>query len=105
LYRKGDYVAAEALLKSALKIRETAFTTNHPEVKIRSDQIIFFFREISVLLSLCKQVAQSLASLAYLETTRGQYEQAEQHYKQSIQIMQTLQLSNHPDVRSHLSSI
>jgi tetratricopeptide (TPR) repeat protein len=56
-YRRGAYQRAEELFQRALQIREEALGTNHPDV------------------------AQTRASLAYLFTTLGKFNEAEQYYK------------------------
>ncbi len=56
-YRRGTYPRAEELFQRALQIREAALGTNHPDV------------------------AQTRASLAYLFTTLGKFNEAEEYYK------------------------
>jgi tetratricopeptide (TPR) repeat protein len=56
-YRRGAYQRAEELFQRALQIREDALGTNHPDV------------------------AQTRASLAYLFTTLGKFNEAEEYYK------------------------
>ncbi len=93
-YRTGDHDRAETLYREALAMKDDLY-------RDALDKGLEVPQEDGVEID----IAKSLSNLATILMTRGDYEQAERLYRQSLEIREKLLEPEHPDIATSLRSL
>jgi CHAT domain-containing protein/Tfp pilus assembly protein PilF len=120
---QSNYTAAEPLFQRALRIRETALGSDHPEVGITLNNLAHLYQDqgnypaAEPLFQRALQifetalgpehpyVATVVSALAELYRVQGNYDAAEPLYARSLQISETGLGPNHPSVANSLNNL